>query len=82
MIARTCWIRIASFDCSVVMNFPNFTAGMGNNTSSPLQEAAAHDDIDKVHSLIAQSRIELNGTDKVCRHALFLSVPDQSGIQF
>ena len=38
---------------------------MGNEQSSPLQQAAAHDDIDKVHALIAQNRIELNGTDKV-----------------
>ena len=38
---------------------------MGNEQSSPLQQAAAHDDIDKVHVLIAQNRIELNGTDKV-----------------
>ena len=38
---------------------------MGNEQSSPLQHAAAHDDIDKVHALISESRIELNGTDKV-----------------
>ena len=38
---------------------------MGNQQSSPLQHAAAHDDIDKVHALISESRIELNGTDKV-----------------
>ena len=38
---------------------------MGNEQSSPLQQAAAHDDIDKVHALIAQNRVELNGTDKV-----------------
>lgn len=38
---------------------------MGNEQSSPLQQAAAHDDIDKVHSLLAQNKIELNGTDKV-----------------
>lgn len=38
---------------------------MGNEQSSPLQQAAAHDDIDKVHALIAQNKIELNGTDKV-----------------
>lgn len=38
---------------------------MGNGQSSPLQQAAAHDDIDKVHALIAESRLELNGTDKV-----------------
>lgn len=37
---------------------------MGNEQSSPLQQAAAHDDIDKVHALIAQNKIELNGTDK------------------
>ncbi|DBA69426.1 TPA: Ankyrin repeat [Trebouxia sp. C0005] len=37
---------------------------MGNEQSSPLQQAAAHDDIDKVHALVAQNRIELNGTDK------------------
>ncbi|KAL3163411.1 Ankyrin repeat [Trebouxia sp. C0010 RCD-2024] len=37
---------------------------MGNEQSSPLQQAAAHDDIDKVHSLLAQNKIELNGTDK------------------
>ena len=40
-------------------------ADMGNEQSSPLQQAAAHDDIDKVHALLAQNRIELNGTDKV-----------------
>ena len=40
-------------------------ADMGNEQSSPLQQAAAHDDIDKVHALVAQNRIELNGTDKV-----------------
>lgn len=39
-------------------------ADMGNEQSSPLQQAAAHDDIDKVHALVAQNRIELNGTDK------------------
>lgn len=38
---------------------------MGNEQSSPLQQAAAHDDIDKVHALMAQNKIELNGTDKV-----------------
>ena len=38
---------------------------MGNGQSSPLQEAAAHDDLDKVHALMAENKIELNGTDKV-----------------
>ncbi len=53
---------------------------MGNEQSSPLQQAAAHDDIDKVHALVAQNRIELNGTDKVrvgrsqLSHAIFCTV--------
>jgi len=53
---------------------------MGNEQSSPLQQAAAHDDIDKVHALVAQNRIELNGTDKVrfghsqLKHAIFCIV--------
>lgn len=29
-----------------------------------MQEAAAHDDLDKVHALMAENKIELNGTDK------------------
>ncbi len=55
-------------------------ADMGNEQSSPLQQAAAHDDIDKVHALVAQNRIELNGTDKVrvgrsqLSHAIFCTV--------
>jgi hypothetical protein len=55
-------------------------ADMGNEQSSPLQQAAAHDDIDKVHALVAQNRIELNGTDKVrfghsqLKHAIFCIV--------
>ena len=46
---------------------------MGNDQSSPLQQAAAHDDLDKVHTLIAENRIELNGTDKVA--AVLLAFP-------
>jgi hypothetical protein len=55
-------------------------ADMGNEQSSPLQQAAAHDDIDKVHALVAQNRIELHGTDKVrfdrsqLNHAIFCTV--------
>ena len=51
--------------CCCDLNCRYLHADMGNEQSSPLQQAAAHDDIDKVHVLIAQNRIELNGTDKV-----------------
>lgn len=55
---------------------------MGNEQSSPLQQAAAHDDIDKVHALIAQNRIELNGTDKVTASIQFQPIKTWQHLMF